>query len=444
MRVVLCFFLLFSGASFSNNLYKHGSNCEVVEGSKTIKFQAETRKVVKSFDKNEELMEKIRKRLYEKVSTRIAEYESDFVVKKASFNKRAWGHLIGFVEIIPVNSCKDPSVIITENNQHLITDNSFSYSMALNPNPISLNLSIDNTSASNENGESEEKESIFKSQELLNMTVSPENILGISIGDSFEHALNNFGRFSLVWPLENNYKLALIGRKNAFLFKDNVLVQYQYSPSLLPVKLRNIVEMSELDVEFKTPSRTIKESSLLTDIDLHELSQLYGDVSFKTLIIGDMEKEQALKSLVIGGDENHTLTSSLECLNEKDLNNSILQNENKLVKLVSYMKKRAFLSGCNQLVFLNSSKEARELTLLEDWGNMNSELIDAKELFDSFKPWQFLSLAYGDSIAHVSKLGSVSMEDEVIDFKSSSSFWEGSFVTEQKKVVSANLIPIRE
>ena len=67
-----------------------------------------------------------------------------------------------------------------------------------------------------------------------------------------------------------------------------------------------------------------------------------------------------------------------------------------------------------------------------------------KRLFDSFKPWQFLSLAYGDSIAHVSKLGSVSMEDEVIDFKSSSSFWEGSFVTEQKKVVSANLVPMRE
>jgi len=443
MRVILCFCFFFSSASFSNTLYKYGSNCEVVEGSKAIRFKSETRKAVKSFVKNEELMEKIKKRLYKKVTSRIAEFEGDFVVKKASFFSRTYAHLGGVVEIKPVVSCKDPSIIITEKNHHLITDTSFSYSLTIQPKPISLNLSINTASASNESSISEEQDSIFKSQELKKITVTPDNILGISIGDSFEHALNNFGRFSLVWPLENNYKLALIGRKNAFLFKDNVLVQYQYSPSLLPVKLRNLLEMSGLDIEFETPSRIIKENSLLTDTDLHELSQIYGDVTFKTLIVGDMEKEQALKSLVIGDDENHNLVSNLGCLDEKSLNSSILKNENKLVKLVSYMKKRAFLSGCNQLVFLSHNKEVRELNLLEGWGNINSELIDAKELLGSFKPWKFLSLAYGDSIAHVSKLGSVNVEDEVIGFKSSSSFWEGSFVTEQKKIVSANLIPIR-
>jgi len=443
MRAILCFFFFFSSASFSNTLYKFGSNCEVVEGSKTIRFKSETKKAAKTVVKNEKLKEKIRKRLYKKVSTRVAESESDFVVKKASFYSRAYAHLGGVVEIQPVDSCKGHSEIITEKNYHLITDTSFSYLLTIQPKPISFNLSINTTSASNENATSQEKDRIFKSQELKKMTVTPDNILGISIGDSFEHALNNFGRFSLIWPLENNYKLALIGRKNAFLFKDNVLVQYQYSPSLLPVKLRNLVEMSDLDVEFEIPSRTIKENSSLTDIDSHELSQLYKDVSFKTLIVGDMETEKALKSLVIDDDENHTIASSLECLDEKSLNSSILQNQNKLIRLVSYMKKRAFLSGCNQLVFLNSSKKARELILLEDWGNINSELTDAKELFSSFKPWKFLSLAYGDSITNVSKLGSVNIEDEVIDFKSSSSFWEGSFVTEQKKVVSANLIPIR-
>ncbi|TMP74053.1 hypothetical protein CWB73_22295, partial [Pseudoalteromonas phenolica] len=79
-----------------------------------------------------------------------------------------------------------------------------------------------------------------KLTEVLDTSVTTDQVFGIKLGDSFSQAEEKIGRFTMQWPINAYQKFAFIGRNNVFLFEHDKLVGYQYAFNLLPISLANL------------------------------------------------------------------------------------------------------------------------------------------------------------------------------------------------------------
>lgn len=282
----------------------------------------------------------------------------------------------------------------------------------------------------------------IKDQSIKSHIISPEIILGARLGDSFSLVESLFGRFSLVWPLKNELKIALVGRNHAFYFQQDKLVGYQYGESLLPVALANRLELfsKELMIQFKGESIDLKGA--LTDEQVKLLKQEVGG-----LIVKNVSENKAsttsikIKDFYIGKVDFETIESDLVCLNGRRFHDQILKKTGHLVQFVDQWDELNYLSACRQILQVGTSGKVLKLELLDEWSSKNASLPSASQLFDGFKPWSFLSITQNTKLSGLENLGQVDVFLDTAEFESSDGLWRGQFFIEDERLISAELEP---
>lgn len=437
---LLCSFFVPSVFAQSS-LFEKFANCTVVESSEPIIVETLLRRLNY---KRDELIELSKRETLAKAIRELEQRNQTGVLLNAHFEYspsvqsgyRFYQEVNGKFRIQIVDNCLDEQKVIALGEVEKLTQFSFILGIDNDPEESKSAQEIEYNYTFQTNREK------IKDQSITSNTISSEIILGAKLGDSFALVESLFGRFSLVWPLQNEMKIALVGRNHAFYFQQEKLVGYQYGESLLPVSLANRIELfsKALTIQFKGNSTDLKGA--LTD---EQVKQLKEEVD--GLIVKNVSENKAsttsikIQNFYIGEVAFEAIKSDLICLQGSNLNDQILKNTGHLVQFVDQWDELNYLSACRQILQVGTSGKVLKLELLDEWSSKNASLPNASQLFDGFKPWSFLSITQNTKLSGLENLGRVDVFLDTAEFESNDGQWRGQFIIEDDRLISAELEP---
>lgn len=426
MRNFILATLLISHAALANTLYSRLSECSLIDGArnKTIRVTY----VGEKNTSNSELIEKSKLMLYKKIKHKLNDYPEGLMERSVTFIQYDIEPKVEAVaKLRQVKSCENAQYIIDEDNIQLLT--------TVVSKPVQANVKMEKHLQMPDTiyHELPERELVLK--------VGQNQQLGLTLGNSFQDALERVGRFSFVWSINETDKIALIGRDHAFSFRDNKYVGYQYNEALLPMSLRNHLELAAETFEIITPKIKFESHHFLS-LDKQELlSKQFSNVSFMELGAYDDEYvEKKLAGFTIGEPLNFKKMTKLACYQSNiDINTFIEQQTQHLISLVDNHNRPAYLTGCHQKLVLANTGRVQLFELIDEFSSERSTLIGMSVLTNSLSPWEFSQISQGDNISKLAKHKSVTIEWDTAKF--SSTDWQGHLYLYDDKVFTGKLTP---
>lgn len=285
------------------------------------------------------------------------------------------------------------------------------------------------------------KPSEMKRQEVENHNITSESVFNAFLGEHFAEVEEKVGRFSLIWPLGNGLKLATIGRSHALFFEQEKLVGYQFSEALLPIGLRNRIELANFQgIILLDEAAQLTMDQALSESQATQLRKKFQNITLhKVADAYTQEQSLKIKSLALGRVKFDTFNNVLGCINlAKDLH-TIASSAQPLIEFVNSDNRRSYLSGCRQLITMTKALRMHKLELLDPWSSDNAELYHVNQLFSGFAPWQFMGVRQGASVQELGALGEVFVDFDEAEFEHKSGDWHGKFYIENDKLAAATL-----
>lgn len=421
--------MLFSSTSLANALYHSSANCKALPNSGPIKILTKVQGKLHS-NEYQQLTQKATDKTLEKIFSLLPKYSNGLMISSASYTGRLNLQSMRIyvnATLQQVGECEFEENVITQKDIKTI------YKLEIANFDIVNKATIE---ISQEVGAIKDR---LAEQYLENNTVSAKNIFGIQMGDSISEAKRKIGRFSLTWPLDNGIKLLTIGRRHALFFDKDILVGYQYSESLLPIVLRNKVELIGEEVFFElSDSMVVSMDGEITKQQATLLREKFRNVTLHN-VADAFTEEQSLKvsSLALGRVHFDTFNNILSCINFKKDSHTLVSSSSPIIEFVNIDNRLSYLSGCRQLLTMNQSLKIHKLELLDSLSSHNAELYHVKELFNSFTSWQFLDVSEGGSVQQLEVSGNVSYDFDQVEYENGA--WYGMFYVEGERLIAAEL-----
>ncbi|TMP43787.1 hypothetical protein CWB96_17600 [Pseudoalteromonas citrea] len=417
-------FLSFSVLAY--DIYPRGSECEVLPEAPEVQFST-TYKTRKK-DSQEQSLDKVKQRLLQKTEQALEKYNTSLVVKSMNFKKHSDGTLIAKSSFIPVISCSKHTPVITNTTLDLFSNHvmhskrmmSLGYNMVVNKVPSKI-----------------------AELKLESNLASPNKVFGIPFGDKLHEVEQKIGRFSMLWPIAEGAHLGFIGRDHVLFFSNNTFVGYQYNESLLPIYLRNQLELFNEQVQVYNPTNntTYLGGTELTPKYAMGIQSTYDNVQVVKVKVSNEKLESRLVGFSIGDVSLvERKLKKLPCPDIATAFNEISVQEAQLVKLYDYNGKRSYLTGCHQKVNLNQYGTVTSVELLDPISGLNMELRGGQRLLEGLNSWQFALVSQGDPIKAISGKELGERTFDVVEW--SNERWQGHFVLEHNKVVAGEMVPI--
>ncbi|RZQ52969.1 hypothetical protein C1E23_11455 [Pseudoalteromonas phenolica] len=422
---LFCFLFISPLVFAEQKLFEKSADCSVFKDKEQLLVRASSKRLRIEWEElKDDVASKVLTRAFEKLET----LDSDYQLRKLFFEKKIEQIKNREVKVIearlvlnPVKDCKRLSKTIARGEAHKLNN------LELN---IKSNFKLQVTSPA---------ELLERTLKLNNTNISHEEVFGVKFGQSFKSVEDQFGRFSLVWPMGKD-KLALVGRNHAFYFENDFFSGYSYGRSLLPMSIRNRVEIISDDISLEVKGHNdIKIEDGISDSELNLLRQNFHD--FKVLLVGDALNEETflrVESFTVGKINFDLSQSALNCIIANDVNQLPNLGSHSLITFYDKNGKRNLLSGCNQQFTLSARGQLRTIELLEPWSVKNSLLFE-DEPFSPFSGWQLFGLEQGATLERLKKLGKIDVFLDMVEFSSMDGAWSGRFYIDNDKLVSGEV-----
>ena len=422
--IFICFLFFFSHISFAHTLYSRMSECIPDLQRKGAEFSATVN--YKKNSSEEEQLELVRKKLFARIQKNLPKYPNGLIEQTVIFKKNIQHQQItGIVALKQIKSCNGKTYKITQNNLKLL-----SVIIAKNQFPT-IKL------------KTEHKLPTHQPKKLTPIQaqghISTQSIFGISIGDSYETAVNKLGRFTLVWPVSDSLKLTLIGRNHMFLFENNKLKRYQYHSQLLPTSLANQLELTATNNSIKLQSSEINLKDLLSNEQKHELTKTFSSVVFQQMRVDGQRTAERIKSLSVGEPIAIDNYAQLPCFDgTNSFNQFISTNINALIYFIDVDNSPALLSGCLQKFVLSTDNKLKHIELLDVISASQTENNVINTLVSAFKPWSFGKVKHGQKVTSLVSLGAkIEWRQAMLETPN----WQGTFEIYDEAIFSGKVIP---
>lgn len=436
-KVLLVSMWMLSTSASATQVFMKGSNCLLTEKTQQIELVAQSSGSIYAVAGREASSEQVRKvagklsddvkmKLFEALSTKAQAYSYGVIVDRVVLKERIKDtskevSVSGRIVAYPVTAC-ETSEAITAKNYNMITATSFSgktqriaFNVEIDPNP---NVHVP------------------KQTQVDDMVISQKQIFGIRLGYTYTEAEKKVGRFTLVWPLNERQKLAIIGRNHALLFENNLFVGYQYAFNLLPVSLANLINIYDINLAIHIQDETVEITKVtLSEKVMMAIKNTFPSVTFYQEGKYTKEPKTKLSGLQIG-EFNVTKPAALSCYKGQiEIDEFVQHHQQSLVQWQSVDAKTVFYTGCNQLIELNKLGKVTSLKLLEPWSLSNANLIGLADMTSVLSPWEFYGVHYLDPENKASLVGEI--EDFYGTIEVTAELWAGHFKSYDGQLVSA-------
>lgn len=374
------------------------------------------------------LFDDVRLSLFDALSEEAKAFEKGIIIKNASFKRTADGWskravVSGKVVAQPVLSCHYTEVLTAKNTELISgavfsskpTTHSITYNTMIDPNKSRLKPKL---------------------TEVLDTSVTTDQVFGIKLGDSFSQAEEKIGRFTMQWPINAYQKFTFIGRNNVFLFEHDKLVGYQYAFNLLPISLANLIDI--YDVSLSTPlshQQTQIANRDLDEMTVSALKEKFPDIKFFVEGRYTTDPKTKLSALTIGKTEIAKPIAPACWSGQEDIKAFITKHQGDLMQWRGIDKKTLFYTGCNQLIEQSQFGRVIGVKLLENWSLSNANLSGLSVISNVLTPWQFYGVNYLDPESRASQIGSIEHLYGTIEVVNSD--WVGHFKSYDGQLVSA-------
>ncbi|MCF6434171.1 hypothetical protein [Pseudoalteromonas sp. MMG022] len=373
--------------------------------------------------------EEAKLRMLGKIQAKMAETGSDYVIKHVSFRYDEDQFVNSYVSILPVKSCEN-GIVINEKYAHRL------HSRIIN---FESNLALDTTTTLK-----------FRSQphavsplSIKNTNVTHNMPFGIALGSHFDSAQKNVGRFSALWPVNDTLKIAFLGRDNAFIFQNDKLTGYQYSRSLLPIDLRNRVELISEQPSFhfvhNDQSQTVQK--FIDRQQQASLEKYFNEVQSVNIKVSDDLIRSQLEGLTIGDKlEKSVVVNQMPCFTgQTNIDEFVSKHHSSLLKLIGFNNKVSYITGCSQSIELHHSGKVSSIELFEPISQTNGALYNLNSLLATIQNWSYSDIHYGDNQSVLKQFKTTTKGNGVIEVDSQN--WFGIFNVYDQTVASATLYP---
>ncbi|TMP28718.1 hypothetical protein CWB99_10795 [Pseudoalteromonas rubra] len=417
-------FLVFSGATSAQSIYSIGSDCTLDDTEKPITFRAEYTQRLSQNDL--EVTQIVKEMLYEQLLSQSTKFPNGVQVDSLYFTSHAVvasrinkAIIQGALTVEPVVECR---------SHHLVSS-----AAKLNDRFLAQKSDGIDHQMSLQVLDSPKTVTVPETQITVN------SVFGIELGTSYDQVEQLMGRFSLTWQFAADLRMAAIGRNHVLFFEQDKLIGYQYAKFLFPTSVHNLIEMHPLDFVIDVSGDAIQSphKEFLNEHQLLQLEKMFPLVSASRVKLSDDETGIRLEALQIGRlPALPPQWSNPHCYDSGSIEQYIQQHKPDLVNIVSHQGYRIYMTGCSQIMTMNSLAQIKQLELLEPINIRNAELWQANTLF-SMNPWLLGELYYN---ANAASLGEAleTLEDGVVTIKND--VWFGHFFVEHDKVVAGSVI----
>ncbi|TQF66826.1 hypothetical protein [Pseudoalteromonas luteoviolacea] len=420
MKLLLCILLFVSFNGAAKQIYAQNSECQL-EDSEPIKVEQDYIEFLNRYNYTQ-VVDSLRSFLFDKAVWHSRKHPNGLKVKSFNIEYSERLHTVSYAYFIlqPVKSCSKP-VIVDQANLKLIslTNQKYLNKSEQDPNPLYIRTNL----------------------------VTPESAFGAKLGESYAEIIERFGRFSLLWPINDTIFMAVLGRRHAFLFENQKFVGYHYNSELLPVSLTNMLEQTdvgEISVDGKNayelgagPRGQITKKHI-------ELFKLYFDnIDWSTWKDGydPTEKFIVVSGLSIGDWKiSKHKANPIPCFDfEKDVEQFVGENTGRLISSVDKKGRLNYLTGCMQQIVIEHGLVS-EVNLLEQWTTSRAKLLIKDNTLSQLSPWQFLTVKEGDPEEVLNGIGYTEYSRESVPFISAK--WQGEFLKYDGMLYAAKLKPV--
>lgn len=423
---VICLVII-SANVHANTFYSKGADCEIDSSIEPIMISASEhhKKGALNEQSEREIIELLKQRIYENVQSRLEDFPNGLKFQSIALTQ---DHVRfkAAAKVIATMPCTDSDSVITEVSLDLMSS-----------------IVVEGDSKQIQLGERvftiEPPKHIQQNLLITKLTISKEEVLGAKLGMVFSDVETLFGRFSLVWPLSKTVKVALIGRTHALFFEKGIFVGYQLNNELLPVTIKNQLEIVDPAIELRLANGLVKTSDALSKDIESQLQQTFENVVTHSLKVSDNKTVSYLAGLTIGSTPKFADIQTLACLDLSNVEDEVENKIDKLIQFTSVDGEPSVLSGCRQIVRRSTTGMIRSIQLLEPWSFKNAHLPGFGLLTKKQKPWRFYSLVENMDINQLKGIGRVEDNFGRAQFESNDKRWIGTFVTDKTLLVSAEL-----
>lgn len=421
------FIWMISGNVYANTFYSRGADCEVDSRVEPMVIVASEHRKKGSLSEQSdtEVIALLKKRVYENVQSRLVDFPDGLKFHTIALTKDHVRFKVE-VKVMATLPCSDSDSKITEDSLDLMS------AIAVEADSKSITLSEFVVTI-------KPRVQIQKKLSVTNFGVSKLEVFGAKLGMHFNDVEAHFGRFSLVWPVSKTVKVALIGRSHALFFENGKLVGYQLNNELLPVAIKNQLEIVNLETEYQLENGIVQSSQALSKEVESQLEQTFDNVATHLVKVSDNETVSYLAGLTIGVIPKLENIQTLACLDLSNVEDEVEKSADKLIQFTSIDGGLSALSGCRQIVHRSTTRMIRSIELLEPWSLKNTYLLGFDRFTEQQKPWRFYSLIENMDINQLNGLGNVEKHFGLVQFESNDKQWIGSFITEKNQLVSAEL-----
>ncbi|USD28612.1 hypothetical protein J8Z24_00385 [Pseudoalteromonas sp. SCSIO 43201] len=436
-KVLLASLVIFSSHVPAAQIWMKGSDCDINESATVINifrqhFDSITTLMGKEPRREQietvatDLLDGVKRSLFEALIEKSEEQGRDLIIDKVVLKERLKdnGKLVavsGRIFAYPVIACRTKTAI-TADNYEMITATAFSKKTHTVSSQITIDLNA--------------KRAEQKVTQVKDTAITPTEVFGVALGDTFAAAEQQIGRFTLVWPVNSHQKLATIGRNHAFLFEHDKLVGYQYAFTLLPVALANLINIHDIDAKVQVEDESL--AIIHRPLSQHHVSVLtarYANVAFFQEGRYTKTPNTKLSELTIGRFHIDEPTTPPCYQGKTDIDLFIEQQQSHLIQWQDVERKTILYTGCHQLMELNKLGKVTSVKLQEAWSLRNANLIGLASISQVLLPWQFYGISYLDPQSAASKLGKVERFYDTIEVAAPK--WVGHFKAYEGQLVSA-------
>ncbi|CAM3974328.1 hypothetical protein [Pseudoalteromonas byunsanensis] len=409
------------------NLYHQSSECTVNPDLETIRVSSLYTDIR---GKSQKTIEEEAKLLtLEKIQAKMNEHNSDYVIKYVSFKYDDKEFVNSYVSLQPVKSCNN-AVEINRKYVHRL------HSKIIN---FQGKLDLDTTTTLKLRGQPK----AIMPLSIKDVTVTHTAPFGIELGASYASAENKVGHFSALWPVNNTTKIAFLGRQNAFIFQNDKLTGYQFNRSLLPIDLRNRIELipQQPIFSFIHNKEDVSVDKFINAEQLDSLKKYYNNVQTVNLKVSDTSVRAQLEGLSIGTELSTQLkVNMMPCFDGKTgIDQFIDEHESSLLRVIGFANKVSYITGCSQSIQLHHSGKVHSMELFEPLSQTNGFLHALSNLLAPMQNWSYSGISYGDSQQALRDFKTKIKDNGVIEVDSQN--WVGVFNVYENTLANATLYP---
>ncbi|WP_105168453.1 hypothetical protein [Pseudoalteromonas sp. T1lg23B] len=365
----------------------------------------------------------------EKIQAKMNEHNSDYVIKHVSFKYDEKEFVSSYVSLLPVKKCEN-AVVINKKYIHRL------HSKIIN---FKSKLALDTSTTLKFTGQPY----AIKPLSIPTSHVTRNTPYGIELGTTYMEAEEKIGHFSAVWPANDSTKIAFLGRDNAFIFQDDKLIGYQFNRSLLPIDLRNRIELiSEQPIfNFSHNGEHHIIDKFINAEQLDSLKKHFDNVHTVNIKVSDQAIRVQLEGLSIGTQLNAQLkANAMPCFEGKtNIDQFIRDHKSSLFRVIGFANKVSYITGCSESIQLHHSGKAHSIELFEPISQANGFLYALDNLLAPMQNWSYSGINYGDNQDVLQNFKTKVKDKGVIEVDSAN--WFGVFNIYENTIANATLYP---